>query len=326
MSQNDILTRAREVFDIEINGLQTLRDSLGEAFSAVVACALETLRQGGKLVWTGIGKSGYIGKKIAATMSSVGAPSIFMHPVEALHGDLGIVQEHDLVLALSYSGETTELLRMITYIRRFGLKVAAITGNAESHLARLADVVLPMPIPEEACPFKLAPTTSTTALLALGDALAMVLLQERHFTRENYGRLHPGGAIGLAVTLKVSDIARTGDRCAVVKESTPLRDALCRMSEARCGAAIVTDADDRVVGIFTDGDFRRLAKADTAVLDRRMGDIMTRHPATIRADALAVEVMKTVEQRRINSVIAVDADNRVVGLVDVQDLPGLKLI
>ena len=322
----DILTRAREVLDIEINGLQTLRDSLGKEFAASIACCLETLEQGGKLIWTGIGKSGYIGKKIAATMSSVGAPSIFMHPVEALHGDLGIVQENDLILALSYSGETTELLRMITYIRQFGLKVIAITGNGESQLAHASDVVLPMPIPEEACPFKLAPTTSTTALLALGDAMAMVLLQERHFTRENYGRLHPGGAIGLAVTLKVKDIVRGSDRCAIVDENTLLRDALYQMSEARCGAAIIADADRRVAGIFTDGDFRRLAKADTAVLDRKMGEVMTRHPVTIRSDAMAVEVMKTVEQRRINSVIVVDADNRVVGLIDVQDLPGLKLI
>ncbi len=322
----DILQRAREVFDVEIDALHHVRDLLDDRFVAVSRACLEAVSGGGKLILTGIGKSGYIGKKIAATLSSVGSPAVFMHPVEALHGDLGIMQEHDLMLALSYSGETDELLGMLAPAKRLGIKIIAITGNADSSLARLCDYVLPMPVPKEACPFNLAPTASTTALLAIGDALAMVLLQERGFTKENFGRLHPGGAIGRMVTMRAIDIMRSEDRSAIVGPDWKLRDALFRMSQARCGAAIVADEDRRLLGIFTDGDFRRRAEKDLNVLERPMREVMTSNPVSVQSSALAAEVLKLVEERHINGVIVLDDDGRVAGLIDVQDLPGLKLM
>ena len=321
----DILQRAREVFDVEIDALHHVRDLLDDRFVAVSRACLEAVSGGGKLILTGIGKSGYIGKKIAATLSSVGSPAVFMHPVEALHGDLGIMQEHDLMLALSYSGETDELLGMLAPAKRLGIKIIAITGNADSSLARLCDYVLPMPVPKEACPFNLAPTASTTALLAIGDALAMVLLQERGFTKENFGRLHPGGAIGRMVTMRAIDIMRSEDRSAIVGPDWKLRDALFRMSQARCGAAIVADEDRRLLGIFTDGDFRRRAGVPD-ILTRNIAEVMTHNPASICQDALAVEVLRLVEARKVDDIIVTDADGKVVGVVDIQDLPGLKLM
>lgn len=324
--QENILKHAREVFDIEIEGLAAVRDRLDDSFVEMARLCDECISAGGKLILTGIGKSGYIGKKIAATLSSVGSPSVFMHPVEALHGDLGIMQKHDLMIALSYSGETDELLGMLTPAKRLGVKVIAITGEGSSSLAHLSDLTVAMPVPREACPFNLAPTTSTTATLAVGDALAMVLLQMRGFTKENFGRLHPGGAIGRMVTMRVADIMRDAARSAMVTPELKVRDALCRMTGARCGAAIVTDAAGKLLGIFTDGDFRRRAEKDISVLDRTMSEVMTPHPAAVRASALAVEAVKMVEDRKINSVVAVDDEGRAVGLIDVQDLPGLKLM
>ena len=321
-----ILDCARQVIDVEIEGLHQLREELDSSFETAVSACLETVSSGGKLILTGIGKSGYIAKKIAATLSSVGSPAVFLHPVEALHGDLGIMQKHDLMLAVSYSGETEELTGVIAPAKRLGIRIIAITGNAQSSLAALCDHTLPMPIPREACPFNLAPTTSTTALLALGDALAMALLQEQGFTKENYGRLHPGGAIGRAVTMRAVDVMRGADRSAIVSPETTVDDVLLAMTEARCGAAIVADEDRRLLGIFTDGDFRRWAKRDIGVLSRRIGDVMTRNPAYVHTQDLAVEVLKVVEDRHINGVIVLDAGERVAGLIDVQDLPGLKLM
>ncbi len=321
-----ILDRAREVFDIEIAGMRSVRDRLGASFEEAARQCGECISRGGKLIFTGIGKSGHVGCKMAATFSSVGSPSVFMHPVEALHGDLGIMRKEDLMIALSYSGETDELLGMLLPARRLGVRVIAITCSATSSLGKLSDLVIEMPVPQEACPFNLAPTTSTTVLLAMGDALAMVLLEQRGFTRDDFGRLHPGGSIGRRVTLRASDIMRSGDRCPLVRPEQKLREALLRMTEARGGAAIIADENDVLLGIFTDGDFRRRIEKGISVLDSTMREVMTPNPAAIRADALAVEVVKLVEERHINSVIVVDADRKVVGLIDVQDLPGFKLM
>lgn len=321
-----IIERAQEVFDSEIAGMHAVRNSLGASFEAMIEMACASLNSGNKLVFTGIGKSGYIGKKIAATLSSVGSPSIFLHPVEALHGDLGVIRRGDLLFALSYSGETDELLGVISPAKRLGLKMIAITGMPESRLARLSDLTVAMTVGEEACPFNLAPTTTTTSLLALGDALAMVLLEVRGFTKEDFGRYHPGGAIGRAVTMRASDIMRTGDHFSTAKPDTPVRDALYNMGKARCGSTTVIDDDGKPVGIFTDGDFRRAAEKDIDVLKRPMKDVMTRNPCTVKADSLAAQVLKLIEDRHINDIIVVDDGGRVAGLVDVQDLPGLKLL
>ncbi len=321
-----ILKRAREVFDIEIQGLEAVRDNLSDSFVQLVERCRETISSGGKLVFTGVGKSGYIGKKIAATLSSVGSPSIFMHPVEARHGDLGMIQKHDLLIALSYSGETEELLVVLNPAKRLGVDLVSITASSQSTLGKMSELVVEMPVPQEACPFNLAPTTTTTALLALGDALAMVLLQVQGFTKSDYGRLHPGGAIGRMVTLRACDMMRDREHSAIVQPETTVREAICRMSHARCGSAIVESASGELAGIFTDGDFRRWAEKDMSVLERTMSEVMTPKPVTVQGESLAVEVMKVLEKRHIDDIIVVGADGRVLGFIDVQDLPGLKLM
>ncbi len=325
-AEQEILTRAKEVFNVEIAGLEAVRDSLDGSFAELVERCMATIAEGGKLIWTGIGKSGHIGKKIAATLASVGSPSIFIHPVEARHGDLGMIQKHDLLIALSYSGETEELLNVLTPAKRLGGGLIAVTGNANSTLSKICDLTVSMTVPQEACPFNLAPTTSTTALLALGDALAMVLLDRQGFTKSDYGMRHPGGAIGRMVTMTAGDIMRDYEHSALVSPETPVREALLQMTHARCGSAIVVDAERKLLGIFTDGDFRRCAEKDMSVLEKRMKEVMIAGPVCIKRDALAVEVMKILEKRHIDDIVVVDDANVVQGFIDVQDLPGLKLM
>jgi len=326
MTAERILSRAREVFDIEIAALREVQAQLDGGFTALVQACLETLDRGDKLVLSGVGKSGHVGQKIAATLSSTGSAAVFMHPVEAMHGDLGILGRNDLLITLSYSGETDELLLLLPAVRRLGVRVAAITGDPESRLAQWSELVVAMPVAREACPFNLAPTATTTVLMALGDALAMVLLAERGFTRDDYGRLHPAGAIGRAVTLQVRDLMRRGDRLALVQPATTVKDTLLAMTGAKSGSAVVVDADGRLLGIFTDGDFRRHVERDLAVLGRAVGEVMTPEPTALREDQLAVEALRLVERKHIDDVIVVDGAGRVVGLVDVQDLPGMKLM
>ena len=226
MDAKAVIEKARQVFDIEIEGLAAVRDQLGDGFVKLVSACMETLDRNGKIVVTGVGKSGHVGQKIAATLSSTGSPSIFMHPVEAMHGDLGVLQDGDLMLALSYSGETNELTRIIVPAKRLGVPVACITGAPDSSLARLSDIVVVAHVEREACPFNLAPTTTSTTQLAVGDALAMVLLEARNFTKEDYGMRHPGGAIGRAVTLRIGDLMRTGEHVALVSPDDDVKSAL----------------------------------------------------------------------------------------------------
>ena len=321
-----ILTRAKEVFDTEIEGVSALRDELGSSFVELVNRCSLAIDRGGKVVLTGVGKSGYIGKKIAATLSSVGTPAVFMHPVEARHGDLGIIQKHDLLIALSYSGETEELLVVLNPAKRLGVELVGITASAGSTMGKMCDLVVEMPVPREACPFNLAPTTSTTALLVLGDALALTLLDTRGFTKSDYGRLHPGGAIGRMVTMRAADIMRDLEHSALVGTDATVREAIYLMGHARCGSAIVIDGDGKLLGIFTDGDFRRGAERDDQILTRRIGDVMTPHPVSVKADALVVEVLKVLEVRKIDDIVVVDGSGKVQGFIDVQDLPGLKIM
>lgn len=327
MKENSrIIDRAREVFDIELEGITALRNRLDNGFEELVSRCSATVCNGGKIIITGVGKSGYIGKKIAATLSSVGNPSVFMHPVEARHGDLGLIQQNDLLIAISYSGETEELLAVLPPAKRLGVPLVAICASRESSLGKMSDFVFEMPIPREACPFNLAPTTTTSALLVLGDALAMVLLQEHGFTKSDYGRRHPGGAIGRMVTMCASDVMRDADSSALVAPEATVKETLYAMSHARCGAAIVVDAERNLLGIFTDGDFRRRAADDDDVLKRRMADVMTVNPAAINADALVVDVIKLVEKRRVDDLVVVDEKGKVAGFIDIQDLPGLKIM
>ena len=317
---------ARKVLDIEIEGLKHLRDQLDNDFSTLVNACIETLDNGGKLVLTGIGKSGHIGAKIAATLSSTGSTAVFMHPVEAMHGDLGMLSSGDLLITLSYSGETEELLRTLPAAKRLDVKIAAITGVKDSSLAQYSDIVVTMSVPREACPFNLAPTTTTTALLALGDALAMTLLKLRGFSKDDYGRLHPGGAIGKAVTMTVADIMRTGERLVKVSSEATVKDTLLAMTKARSGSATVIGKDGRLLGIFTDGDFRRHIEDDMHILNNQVKTVMTVNPVSVLAKDLAIEVLKIIEKRHIDDIPVVNDTGEVVGVVDIQDLPGLKLM
>lgn len=324
--KENILNRAYEVFDTEIEGICAVKNQLPGAFAELVQRCSDTIDRGGKLVITGVGKSGYIGKKMAATLSSVGNPSVFMHPVEARHGDLGLLQKDDLLIAISYSGETEELLAVLPPAKRLGVPLIAIAASKDSSLGKMSDFTFEMPIPKEACPFNLAPTTSTTALLVLGDALAMVLLDQRGFTKSDYGRRHPGGAIGRMVTMTARDVMRKPENSALVKADVTVRETLFEMSRARSGAAIVVSEDNTLLGIFTDGDFRRRAAEDDDVLKRKMSEVMTANPVTVNADAMVAEVVKIVEKRRIDDLVVTDADGKVAGFIDIQDLPGLKIM
>lgn len=318
--------RARTVLDTEIEALQSVRDSIDESFTALISLSCRTLAAGGKLVLSGVGKSGHIARKTAATLSSTGSPSVFLDPVEAMHGDLGVLGENDLLLALSFSGETEELLTLLPAVRRCAIPLVAITGRADCHLAQWAELVQVLPVPREACPFNLSPTATTTAMLAFGDALAMSLLEVNDFKQEDYARLHPAGAIGRSVTLRVQDIMRAGDRLPAVGTNCSLRDCLPVMTRKRSGSVLVVDDTGAVlIGIFTDGDFRRHITGGGS-LDIAVGEVMTPDPITIRGDSLAVELLQLLENHKIDDIAVLDADDRPVGLVDSQDLPRFKLM
>jgi arabinose-5-phosphate isomerase len=318
--------RARTVFDIEIDALRRTRARLDASLASAVEAIVETLRYRGKVIVTGVGKSGNLAHKIAATFTSTGTTSVVLDAVNALHGDLGIVSDGDVVLAMSYSGETEELLRILPAIKRFEVKVVAMTGFPKSQIARYSDVVLLVQVKKEACPFNLAPTSSTTAMLALGDALAMCVLEARGFKKADYAKLHPAGAIGSTMLVQIKDIMRTGERNPVIAETATVKDALLAMTRAKSGTISVVDKHGRVAGVFTDGDFRRQIARDTAVLDAPVKSAATRHPITIRERALAVEALKIFQQRQIDDLIVVDDNRRPVGIVDSQDLPKLKIM
>jgi len=320
------LAQARKVFDIELAALKAVRSQLDGAFTKAVALVTETLRQRGKIVVVGIGKSGNVGQKISATLTSTGSTSVMLDVVNALHGDLGIVNDGDLILALSYSGESEELLNLLPALKRFPVKIISLTGTPKSALGRHSDVVLNVRVPKEACPFNLAPTSSTTAMLVMGDALAMAVLQARGFKQQDFAKYHPSGAIGRAMLSRVSNIMRTGPRNAVAAEKLTVKEALMVMTQAKSGSLSVIDRRGKLVGVFTDGDFRRHMAADEILLSKGLSEVMTRNPISIREDALAVEALKIFDQRNIDDLIVVNAKNEPVGLVDSQDLPKFKLM
>jgi arabinose-5-phosphate isomerase len=320
------LKRAREVFDIELAGLKAVRAQLDAAFDRAVDLVVTALRQRGKIVVVGIGKSGNVGQKIAATLTSTGSTSVMLHTVDALHGDLGIVADGDAILALSYSGETEELLNLLPALKRFSVKIISVTGASRSSLARHSDVVLNVRVPREACPFNLAPTASTTAMLALGDALAMAVLQARGFQKTDFARYHPSGAIGRALLLRVGDLMRSGSRNAVAPETVSVKQALLVMTQARSGSVSVVNSRGKLAGVFTDGDLRRRIATEDNVLAQPLGKVMTRNPVAVREDALAVEALKIFNERNIDDLIVVNARKEPVGLVDSQDLPRWKLM
>ena len=334
-----ILACAKKVFEVEIGGLEKTRDSLGDAFVATVRLMVDTLESDGIVVVTGVGKSLHVAEKMSAVFASTGTRSIVLNPVQAMHGDLGMTSPRDMLIALSFSGESEEIVKLVPAIRRHGLRVVAVTGNPSSTLATASDLVLPVPCGAEACPFGMAPTNSATATMAMGDALAMAMgdalamamVEARKFTVEEYAGNHPAGAIGRALTLKASDVMRKGCDFAKVPPTATVLQSLMAMTKAKAGSAVVADDAGMLVGIFTDGDFRRMvaerSAADVAsTLSAEVSAVMTKSPMSIRDIAYAAEIVKVFERRRIDDLPVVDEAGRVVGLVDIQDLPKMKVI
>jgi arabinose-5-phosphate isomerase len=325
----DFVKKGKLVIETEIAGLRHVQKLLDGDFEKAVQLMLEVLAAKRKFIVIGVGKSGNVGHKIAATLTSTGAPSIVLDASDAVHGDMGVVAEGDLILALSYSGETEELLRLLPFLKRFNVKMIAMTGYPRSTLARHADIHIDVHIPKEACPLNLAPTSSTTAMMAMGDALAMVILEARGFRKEDFARFHPGGQLGRNLLTRVQDVMRPLDQVAMLSETATVRDALSQWNLKRAGAVIVTGEKTKkgkIVGIYTHGDFVRGYQADAGVGERRLSEVMTRGPITVRVDKLAVEVLNVFQQHRIDDLVVVDAQQRPVGLVDAQDIAKLKLM
>jgi len=328
MTDEQMLARAREVFDLEIEGMKRTRDSLGASFVKAMEMIRGCIAADGIVIVSGVGKNLAIAEKMSAIFASTGTRSIVLNPVQAMHGDLGMVAARDVLIALSFSGESDEILRLIPAIRRHGLKVISMTGKPQSTLAQMSDVHIEIPCGREACPFGMAPTNSTTSTMAMGDALAMVMIDAMKFDISSYALNHPAGAIGRALVLKVADIMRTGARLALVTPSATVMEALLAMTKAQGGSAVVASEDGRLAGIFTDGDFRRAMSrcGDKAILDDKISEHMTKSPMFVRDDAYAAELLKLFEKKKIDDLPVCDAGGKVVGVVDIQDLPRMKVL
>lgn len=312
---------ARQVLEIESAAVRGLIEQLDEDFDRAVELLKQTR---GRVVCTGMGKSGIIMKKLAATLSSTGTPALFLHPAEAIHGDLGMLANGDVVLAASYSGSTEELLRLVEILKRLGVPLIAITASGTSPIARSADLHLRVAIDQEACPLDLAPTASTTATLALGDALAMALLEAKGFTPEDFARLHPGGQLGKRL-LKVHQLMHSGDSLPRVALDTPMREAIYEMSRKKLGITAVTDSANRLVGCISDGDLRRLLEKDGQLLEKSAEDCLKKEPRVIHRDELASAALKVMEDNRITSLFVCTEDGELEGIVHLHDLWGLEL-
>jgi arabinose-5-phosphate isomerase len=319
------LELARATLEIEGDAIAALHarlagdDSVGRAVGLLFACS-------GRVVVSGIGKSGHIARKIAATLASTGTPAMFVHPAEAAHGDLGMVTAHDAFIAISYSGESSELMEILPLVKRMGTPLIAMTGKPGSRLAQLADVHLDISVAKEACPLNLAPTASTTVTLALGDALAVALLDARGFKEEDFARSHPGGALGRRLLTHVRDVMRTGDAIPAVGPDAPLARALLEVSQKGMGMTAVVDQDRRPLGVFTDGDLRRLIERVHDFSNLTIRDVMHPNPRRLRPEQLAVDAVAVMEQFRINQMLVVDADDRLVGALHIHDLTRAKVI
>jgi arabinose-5-phosphate isomerase len=310
------LTLARKVLQTEAAAILALVDRLGDGFERTVRLLLDCR---GRVIVTGMGKSGIICRKIAATLTSTGTPAFFLHPAEAIHGDLGVLQSEDVIIALSYSGETDELLRLLETIKRLGAKLVAITGDCGSTLGHAADVTLDCRVSEEACPMNLVPTASTTAALALGDALAMTLLVAKGFSQEHFASLHPGGKLGKRL-MRVEQLMHGADLAPIVRADTPIPNVIYEMSSKGLGMTCVVDAHGALAGIVTDGDLRRHMTGTRNLLDRTAGEVMTRNPVTIRGETLAAEALLVLEQRKITAIVVVNEALQVQGVVHLHDL------
>lgn len=311
------LKEARELIRIEAQAIKNLSSRVNVNF----AKAIEIISKcRGRVIVAGMGKTGIIGRKIAATLSSTGTPSIWMHSAEAVHGDLGQVTRNDVLIIISYSGETDETKNLLPLIRKIGSKIIAITGNPKSTLAKFSDIDLDVSVKKEGCPLDLAPMASTTATLVMGDAIAACLIAKKGFRREDFAFYHPGGSLGRRLLLKVEDIMRKGSRFPTIEENAPIKKVLLAITKARCGSACVLNKKGKFVGIFTDGDLRRRLETDQQLLERKVKDVMTKNPTTISKDKLAQEALRILQDKKIDELPVVDSKDKLVGLLDVQDL------
>jgi arabinose-5-phosphate isomerase len=317
LTKDELLALAANVLDIEARAVDALKARLNDEF--VAACEL-CMATPGRVVVTGMGKSGHVSNKIAATLASTGTPAFFMHPAEASHGDLGMITSQDLLLAISYSGETAEVVTILPVVKRMGAKLLSMTGNPNSTMAQAADVHLDISVEEEACPLKLAPTASTTATLAMGDALAVALLEKRGFTAEDFARSHPSGSLGKRLLLRVSDVMRTGDRVPAVDAGVTLRDALLEMTDKGLGMTAIVDDQNSILGVYTDGDLRRTLDAGSDILTTTIRDVMHANCKTTSADVLAAEALHLLEEYKITSLLVADDDGKLVGALNIHDL------
>ncbi|MEK9149987.1 MAG: KpsF/GutQ family sugar-phosphate isomerase [Candidatus Desantisbacteria bacterium] len=320
----DLCTIARQVLEIEAKAISRLMERIGPSFESAVQLILSGK---GRVVVTGIGKSGIIGEKIASTLSSTGTPSFFLHPVEGVHGDLGMVTKDDIVIAISNSGRTEEINQIIPSLKRIGVQIIGLCGDPNSPLAKSCDIVLDVSVEKEACPLGLAPTASTTAALAMGDALAVALFKERGLTEEDFALLHPGGLLGKQLLLKVSDLMHAGDTLPRVSVGTPMKSAILEMSRKRLGMTTVIDFEGNLVGMITDGDLRRLIeKGKENILDLPVEEVMTKNPKVIEKDILAIAALRTMEDFSITSLVIVDHNQRLEGVIHIHDIlkQGLK--
>lgn len=316
-SQHSFSEHAKSVIEIESASVKALQSRINGNFEK--ACDI-IFHCEGRVVVTGLGKSGHIANKIAATFASTGTPAFFIHPTEANHGDLGMITQKDVVLAISYSGETTELLNMLPLIKRFNIPLIALTGNAHSNLARLADIYLDISVEKEACPLGLAPTASTTATLVMGDALAVALLMNRNFSKDDFARFHPGGSLGRKLLLTVADLMHTGDAIPTVKADCLLSNALIEMSDKRLGMTTVVDANNQLIGIFTDGDIRRSLDKNTDLQKTKIMDVMTKKFMSINKDELAAKALSVMREYHITTLPIIDDQQHTLGIIHMHDL------
>ncbi|NNC56039.1 MAG: KpsF/GutQ family sugar-phosphate isomerase [Woeseiaceae bacterium] len=317
LTHDELLALAAEVLDIESRAVKSLKTRLNNDFVAACQLCMDTQ---GRVVVTGMGKSGHISNKIAATLASTGTPAFFMHPAEASHGDVGMITRNDLLFAVSYSGETEEVVTILPVVKRMGAKLLSMTGNPNSTLARVADVHLDISVAEEACPLNLAPTASTTATLAMGDALAVALLKNRGFTADDFARSHPSGNLGKRLLLRVADVMRSGTRVPAVSPDVTLRDALFEMTDKGLGMTAIVDAENKILGIYTDGDLRRTLDSGADVRSTTISDVMHTRCKTTSADVLAAEALHILEENKITSLLVADDAGLLVGALNIHDL------
>lgn len=315
---DNILDIAKRVLKIEADAVAALTEKLNSDFEKAVEIIYNSK---GRVVVTGMGKSGIVGKKIAATLASTGTPAFFLHPAEASHGDLGMVTSDDVIVVISNSGETEELVGLIPFLKRFNVSLISMTGNPDSTLSKAADVTLDVSVKEEACPLGIVPTASTTAAMAMGDALAVALLMKRGYKEEDFAFFHPGGSLGKKLFIKVKDLMHAGDALPVVSQETPMTKAVMEISSKRLGVTVVADSERRILGIVTDGDLRRgIEKWGKAVFDMKAGEVMTRNPKTISEDELAAKALSIMEEHSITALVVPDDEGKARGIIHLHDI------